>query len=160
MSDVDYSGSPSDSLPHGGGIWSGGNAIVSDDPSRLFVVAAIGYGNPLSLTPTPGNKDISSYSEAVINLNIGADGSLKPQDWFIPYDLTVLARENRDFGSSGVHLLNQSVFSSPIIKRMGVTGAKSGKVYLLDLDNLGGFKNGPAGVRNFLEFSVVSHKIQ
>lgn len=48
-----------------------------------------------------------------------------------------------DLGTSPFELLPTSTFTCPNVKRMGVVTGKSGKTYILNLDNLGGYQNGP-----------------
>ena len=48
-----------------------------------------------------------------------------------------------DLGTTPLELLQPSVFTCPNVKRMGVVTGKSGKTYILNLDNLGGYQEGP-----------------
>jgi hypothetical protein len=69
-------------------------------------------------------------------------GALTQQDYFEPYNYDTLNGGDRDFGSSGVALLDPTVFKTTGVTRMAVAGGKSGIIYVLNADNLGGFKNG------------------
>ena len=51
---------------------------------------------------------------------------------------------DRDLGSSGLTILDPATFSGGSVSRMGVTVGKNGKAYVVNLDNLGGFKQGSA----------------
>lgn len=42
-----------------------------------------------------------------------------------------------------MELLQPDVFTCPNVKRMGIVTGKSGKMYILNLDNLGGYQEGP-----------------
>lgn len=48
-----------------------------------------------------------------------------------------------DLGTTPLELLQPDVFTCPNVKRMGVVIGKSGKMYILNLDNLGGYQQGP-----------------
>ena len=69
-------------------------------------------------------------------------GNLTQQDYFEPYNYDSLNGGDRDFGSSGVALLDPSAFKTTGVSRIAVAGGKSGLIYVLNADNLGGFKNG------------------
>lgn len=47
-----------------------------------------------------------------------------------------------DLGTTPLELLQPDVFACPNVKRMGVVIGKSGKMYILNLDNLGGYQQG------------------
>jgi len=49
---------------------------------------------------------------------------------------------DQDFGSGGIVLLDPATFNGTGIERMAVTAGKNGKVYILNADNLGGYKLG------------------
>ena len=50
---------------------------------------------------------------------------------------------DQDLGSSGLTLLDPSVFHGTGVARIAVTAGKNGKIYVLNADNLGGYKMGP-----------------
>ena len=47
-----------------------------------------------------------------------------------------------DLGTTPLELLPPDVFNCPNVKRMGVVTGKSGKTYILNIDNLGGYQEG------------------
>ena len=69
-------------------------------------------------------------------------GVLSQTDYFEPYEYSSLDGGDRDFGSSGACLLDPTTFSGTGVDRMIVAGGKSGKVYVMNADNLGGFAQG------------------
>ena len=75
-------------------------------------------------------------------MTINDDGSLTIVDFFMPWEKTQLDGADRDLGTTPLELL-PSEFSCGDIKRIGVVTGKSGKTYWLNLDNLGGYQNGP-----------------
>ena len=50
---------------------------------------------------------------------------------------------DQDYGSGGIALLDPTTFSGTGVPRMAVTVGKNGKIYILNADNLGGYKLGP-----------------
>lgn len=46
-------------------------------------------------------------------------------------------------GTTPLELLQPDVFTCPNAKRLGIVTGKSGKMYILNLDNLGGYQQGP-----------------
>ena len=49
---------------------------------------------------------------------------------------------DQDLGSSGLTLLDPTVFKGTGVARIAVTAGKNGKIYVLNADNLGGYKMG------------------
>ena len=58
---------------------------------------------------------------------------------------------DQDFGSSGLTLLDPTVFHGTGVSKMAVTAGKNGKAYILNANNMGGFKNGPGGTDGILQ---------
>jgi hypothetical protein len=71
-----------------------------------------------------------------------ATGKLNQSDYFEPYEYDTLNGGDRDFGSSGIALLDPITFSGGGVNRVAIAGGKNGKVYVLNADNLGGFAQG------------------
>jgi hypothetical protein len=78
-----------------------------------------------------------------VRLDLQGDGSLKPMDFFAPYDEAYLDQGDLDFGSGGMVIL-PSQFGTTTYPHLGVSGGKQGTLYVLNLDNLGGFQQGPS----------------
>lgn len=131
------------------GIWQGGNPVALDLPNnRLFFVTANGQ-SPGELggergPARSGKTTMSTLMNAVASYSInGATGQLTQQDWFVPTNYDKLNGADRDLGSSGVTLLDPAVFSGGGVNRIITCAGKNGTIYVMDADNLGGFKNGP-----------------
>ncbi len=92
--------------------------------------------------PASGKIAISTLEEVVASFSVDASGVLTQSDYFEPFEYNNLDGADKDFGSSGVSLLDPTVFSGNGITQMAAAGGKSGKVYLLDANNLGGFAMG------------------
>jgi hypothetical protein len=96
-------------------------------------------------TPTPGNAPPESLGESVVRLAVQPDGSLKPVDFFAPFNAPELDEQDLDFASGGVTGLNDKYFGTPSIPHLAVAPGKEGYVYLLNRENLGGFRQGASG---------------
>ncbi|CZR61363.1 uncharacterized protein PAC_11259 [Phialocephala subalpina] len=126
----------------GAGVWMSGGGLASDDAGSLFFASGNGYASQLSTIPVNGRNPPTSLEEAAVHMTINDDGSLTIVDFFMPWEKTQLDGADRDLGTSPLELL-PSQFSCGDIKRIGVVTGKSGKTYWLNLDNLGGYQNGP-----------------
>ena len=50
---------------------------------------------------------------------------------------------DQDFGSGGIALLDPTVFQGTGVSRLGVTVGKNGKIYILDVNNMGQYPSKP-----------------
>jgi hypothetical protein len=69
-------------------------------------------------------------------------GVISQQDFFVPSIYTTLNTGDKDISSSGVSLLDHLPFSGGGVNRVAICASKAGYVYVMDADNLGGFKMG------------------
>ncbi|KAF2841931.1 hypothetical protein M501DRAFT_998134 [Patellaria atrata CBS 101060] len=127
----------------GAGIWQSGMGLSSDGKSLYFVVDNGDWpGNVTEQTaPVAGGTELDVLSEMAVRLEVGEDGFLEVVDHFQPFDFQ--NDEGMDLGSGGISLLDPEVFHGGDIERMALVAGKSGKIYVLDADNLGGFRQGP-----------------
>lgn len=72
-------------------------------------------------------------------------------DYFQPYDYQNLDGGDQDFGSGGIALLDPTVFYGTGVSKMAVTAGKNGKIYILNANNLGGYRNGPGGTDGVIQ---------
>lgn len=77
-----------------------------------------------------------------VNLNVGAGGKLSLTDYFQPYDYQNMDGGDQDFGSGGIALLDPGTFKGTGVSKMAVTAGKNGKIYILNANNLGGYRLG------------------
>ncbi|RDL34419.1 Uncharacterized protein BP5553_07547 [Venustampulla echinocandica] len=126
----------------GAGVWMSGGGLASDDAGSLFFASGNGYASQLDGIPVNGRNPPTSLEEAAVHMTINGDGSLTVVDFFMPWEKTQLDGADRDLGTSPLQLLPNE-FSCGDIKRIGVVTGKSGKTYWLNLDDLGGYQNGP-----------------
>ncbi|HZE17305.1 MAG TPA: choice-of-anchor D domain-containing protein, partial [Mycobacterium sp.] len=132
----------------GGGIWQAGVGL-SSDRSGSILIATGNQGGPT--TPAPGSSPPSSCGECVIRLDVQADGTLKPVDFFAPFDTAALDKADADFGSGGVVGLPDQYFGTSKVPHLAVAVGKEGYVYLLNRDDLGGYQQGQGGGDNVVQ---------
>jgi hypothetical protein len=131
-----------DETGEGAGIWQSGAGLTSDGPGTILL--STGNGGAPS-TPAPGNTPPPDLGESIVRLDVQPGGSLKAVDFFAPYNASYLDTWDADFASGGVTALPDEYFGTPDIPHLAVAVGKSGYVYLLNRDNLGGIGQGPAG---------------
>jgi hypothetical protein len=68
-----------------------------------------------------------------------------------PSEYDSLNGGDRDFGSSGLGLLDPGTFSGGEVSRIAIAGGNNGKLYVLNADNLEGFALGPS-LKSFHSF--------
>lgn len=152
---------PEKSTVPGGGIWMSGGGMATDEKGSMYFSTGNGYSSQLSGIPVPGRQPPTALEEAAVNMKINDDGSLKVVDFFMPWEKVQLDGADKgkykpqilfaqlthnvksDLGTTPLELLQPDVFACPNVKRMGVVIGKSGKMYILNLDNLGGYQQGP-----------------
>ncbi|KKY27503.1 putative wsc domain-containing protein [Phaeomoniella chlamydospora] len=141
-----------------GGIWQSGMSL-STDGSRIFFVTGNGNAHENSGVPASGSSGCQTLGEAVVNLAVGEDGSLTLTDYFQPYDYENMDAGDQDFGSGGIALLDSSTFSGTGVSRIGVTSGKNGKIYILNADNLGGYRMGSGQTDGILQTIVTGEAV-
>ena len=127
----------------GAGIWMSGGGLVSDGPGQILFATGNGASNGAG--PIPGDSPPANLGEAVVRLSVQSNGSLKPVDFFSPYDAFTLDNSDIDFGSGSPVALPDAYFGTAAIPHLAVEVGKEGYVYLLNRDNLGGVGEGPNG---------------
>ncbi|PVH89547.1 WSC-domain-containing protein [Cadophora sp. DSE1049] len=128
------------------GIWMGGAALASDNSGRLFFATGNGRsGGVNQALPSSGRTCLSTLSECMVNLAVGANGSLTQQDYFEPATYLSMDGGDRDLGSGGVVLPDPSVFSGGGVNRLAISCGKNGQCFVANADNLGGYKMASGG---------------
>jgi len=95
--------------------------------------------------------------EATVDLHVGEGGKLTLYDYFQPYDYQNMDGGDQDFGSGGVSLLDPNTFKGGDVQRVALAAGKNGKIYVLNADNMGGYKQG-AGGTDLVVQTIVTNK--
>lgn len=140
-----------------GGIWQSGMALATDGANRLFWVSGNGVGHENQGVPASGSSGCKTLGEAAVNLGIGDGGKLSLTDYFQPYDYQGMDGGDQDFGSGGIALLDPGTFKGTGVSRIAVTSGKNGKIYILNANNLGGYKLGPGQTDGVIQ-TIVTNK--
>jgi len=133
------------SANNGAGIWAAGGGLTSDGPGQIIVTT----GNGVSPAVGSGKSPPGNLAESVIRLQVNADGSLAPTDFFSPSNAPTMDANDTDFGSGGPMALPDG-FGSAADPHLLVQMGKDGRLFLLNRDNLGGRSQGTGGTDNVL----------
>ena len=129
-------------------------------PSQLVIIANSLQGHQNQGAPASGSSPLQTLGETATNLAIDSTtGKLSLSDYFQPYDYINMDAADLDFGSGGIVLLDPATFSGGGISKMAVTAGKNGKVYILNADNLGGYKLGPGQSDGNLQTIVTNEAV-
>lgn len=139
-----------------GGIWMSGMAMATDG-NRVFWVSGNGVGHENKAVPASGSSGCKTLGEAAVNLAVGEGGKLSLTDYFQPYDYEAMDGGDQDFGSGGVALLDPGTFKGTGVSKIAVTSGKNGKIYILNANNLGGYKLGPGQTDGIIQ-TIVTNK--
>jgi hypothetical protein len=119
-----------------GGIWQGGGGICVDTNNNLYFETGNGSFS--------ANTNGGDYADTILKLsttNTATTNNLLVADYFTPNDQATLAANDTDLGSCGPLLLPDSV-GSAAHPHLIVGVGKSGKIYLVDRDNMGHWQSG------------------
>ncbi len=125
----------------GAGIWQSGSAPASDGPGRMFVTTGNGFG---ARSGQLGAAPPAQLAQSVVRLDVGPGPLLRAADFFSPYDASRLDRIDADLGASSPVAL-PAVFGTPRHRDLLLQSSKTGYLYLLDRDDLGGRGTGASG---------------
>ena len=112
----------------GGGIWQSGGGPAADPNHDVFVVTGDG--------PFDVNRGGADFGDTFLRL--GTNGALSVADYFTPCDQAADQAAGLDIGASAPVLLPDSAGSASH-PHLLIGGAKSGSLYVVDRDNLGGY---------------------
>lgn len=135
-----------------GGIWQAGMGLASDGKDVFFTIDNGGGSVDVngSTAPVSGKTHLDVLSESVTRITLDEESGKGIQlvDWFKPFDYQ--ADQGQDIGSGGISILDEA-FSGAGGKRLGVATSKNSKMYVHDLDNLGGYRQGGNGSDGVLQ---------
>jgi uncharacterized protein (TIGR03437 family) len=115
-----------------GSIWQSGAAPAADGNGNIYIVTGNG-----TFDAAAGGADMG---DSVIK--VSAANGLSVADYFTPFNAGLLDEKDIDLGSSGALLLPDSA-GTPQHPHLLVTGAKEGRIYVIDRDSMGHFS--PSG---------------
>jgi hypothetical protein len=125
-----------------GGIWIGGAGLAAEvnDPNkpygRMFTVTGNG-----SFSATPPYTNTMNFGMSVITIDL-TNGKMTVTDAFTPYNEATLETQDGDVGAGGVVLLPPQAIGGGKVLNPLVQDGKSGDIYILDRNNLGGYNPG------------------
>jgi iron transport multicopper oxidase len=131
----------------GAAIWQSGGGLVSDGTGRILFATGNG-GAPTS--PIPGTNPPADLGESVVRLAVQIDGTLRAADFFTPDDAQAMDDSDLDLGSGGLMAFPNGSFGTPAHPHLAIQVGKTGTVYMLDRDNLGGCQEGPLATDNVI----------
>ncbi|KAN0096726.1 hypothetical protein V8E51_015531 [Hyaloscypha variabilis] len=125
------------------GVWMSGMSPATDG-SRIFIVSGNGLDGQNGAASAEGNSGLRNLEQAVVNFAVSESGGLSVTDYFQPGDYKALDSTDSDLDgcSGGFVLLDKSHFSGTDVEEIGAVVGKSGKLYILNANNLGGYKEG------------------
>jgi hypothetical protein len=127
----------------GAGIWDSGNGLMSDRAGSITFATGNGVGTGASPSaPTPGNAPPANLGESAVRVVVQADNTLKAVDFFTPFNAPTLDANDSDFGAGGIIGLPPAFFGTAAIPHLAVVAGKTGIVFLLNADSLGGCQQG------------------
>ncbi len=110
---------------YAGGMWESGTGMAADAEGNLYVVTGNGTVGNTGDPTSPTNR-----AESALKLT-PAGSTLRVASYFTPYDYQFLDANDLDYGAMGAFLIPNSGYY--------LTGAKNGKLYLLNKDAMGGY---------------------
>ncbi|HTV42417.1 MAG TPA: hypothetical protein VMF08_17750 [Candidatus Sulfotelmatobacter sp.] len=121
------------------GIWMSGQAPNVDTNGNIYVT--VGNGS------VDANND---YGESFLKL-VPTNGTLELASYFIPYNYAALNSGDLDLGDAGMLLIPGTTF--------GISGGKTGVLYLVNRNNMGGLSTGDADTNVLQTWSLNSGQI-
>ena len=129
-----------------GGIWMSGGGISSDNEGNIFLAAGNGTYDANAKGP--------DYGDSALRFTLTSKG-LVVADSFTPDDQHRLDLADNDMGASAMVLLPTQSGSIP---HLAVTADKSGTIYLIDRDKMGGYSTSrDDSVENFGDGGYAIH---
>jgi uncharacterized protein (TIGR03437 family) len=116
---------------NGGSFWTSGAAPSVDQDGNMYLIAGNGDFD--------AHQGGSNLGNTFIKLATG--GKLSVVDYFAPFNVFSLTDLDIDLGSSGAMLLPDEA-GSPAHPHLLVSAGKEGRVYVLDRDNMGHYRQG------------------
>lgn len=134
----------------GAGVWMSGGGIASNGIDSIYWSTGNGNAAQLDQSPVSGRQPPTALEEAAVHAAVNADGTITIVDFFMPWEKVQLDGADKDLGTTPLQLL-PSQFSCGNVQRIGMVTGKSGKTYWINLDDMGGYRNGPNRLDNVIQ---------
>lgn len=134
----------------GAGVWMSGGGLASNGVDSIYWSTGNGGAYQLDQSPVSGRQPPTSLEEAAVHAIVNSDGTITPIDFFMPWEKRQLDGADKDLGTSPLQLL-PSQFSCGSVQRIGMVTGKSGKTYWLNMDDMGGYRNGQNRLDNIIQ---------
>ncbi len=123
----------------GSAIWMSGAGLAAEvsDPSKPYGRMFLSTGNGTFAASRPYTNAMS-YGMSVLDLDLSG-GQMTVEDDFTPYNEAALNSQDGDVGGGGPVLLPAQKLADGTTLNPLVQIGKSGAIYILDRNNLGGF---------------------
>jgi hypothetical protein len=139
------------SATEGASIWQSGGGLVSDGPGRILLATGNGVDGVPSPPAGPGNSPPAGLGESLVRLAVQEDGELQAADFFAPSADVFLDEADLDQGSGAPMALPSQYFGTPSTPDLLVQAGKTGEVYLLNDNSLGGMGQGLNGTNDVVQ---------
>jgi hypothetical protein len=134
----------------GAGVWMSGGGLASNGVDSIYWSTGNGQAAQLDQSPVSGRQPPTSLEEAAVHAAVNSDGTITIVDFFMPWEKVQLDGADKDLGTSPLQLLPDT-FSCGNVQRIGMVTGKSGKTYWLNMDDMGGYRNGPNRLDNVIQ---------
>jgi Legume lectin domain/Chitobiase/beta-hexosaminidase C-terminal domain len=123
----------------GAGIWMGGAGLAAEvnNPAKPYGRMFLATGNG-TFGVTPPYNNSQNYGMSMLDIDL-SNGVMTIDDDFTPFDEAALDVQDGDLGSGGPVLLPTQTLASGATLSSLVEIGKSGTIYILNRNNLGGF---------------------
>jgi hypothetical protein len=133
-----YNTSPN--VSYGASIWQTGSGPAADSTGNVFLMTANG-----TFDFSTGGPDLG---DSFLKLDYSS-GAFALEDYFTPDDQGSMAANDKDLGSGGVLLLPDQSGTNP---HLLVGAGKTGTIYLVNRDSMGGYDLGLDGGNGNLQY--------
>ena len=122
------------------GIWQSGAGLVSDIPGRIILTS----GNGVSPQPATSSEPPATLSESVIGLTVDPSGQLTPSQFFAPSNAPDPRRRTTKISArAGRSRCRREYFGTKSIPHLVVQVGKDGRIFLVNADDMGGYRRVP-----------------
>jgi hypothetical protein len=136
---------------NGPAIWMSGDGPGADAAGNVYFLTGNGRFEPT--LDTNGFPNLGDYGNSFVKLT-KSGANMPVADYFSMLDTVSLSANDQDLGSGGEMLLPDMTDSTSTVKHLMVGAGKTGKVYVVDRDNMGKFDSAKNNVWQELDSSL------